>query len=52
MLQMIYISNKCHSFELSIHQRILKINIVFHKNYFNIDNKSEMFLEHQIVTLE
>ncbi len=31
MLQNIYISNKCCSFELSINQRILKEN-QFHKN--------------------
>jgi len=47
MIQMIIISNKCCSFELSIHQRILKkMHHSFHKNWaaqpFNIDNNKKL----------
>ncbi len=48
MWQNIYISNKCCSFELSIHLWILKNKIYhsFHKNItvFNIDNNQKCFL--------
>jgi len=43
-----YIQNKCCSFELSIHQRILKTkNISRFPSVFNTDN-NHMFLDHHI----
>ncbi|MDN8907574.1 hypothetical protein Q0O77_14770, partial [Staphylococcus aureus] len=50
MLQKISISNKCCSFELSIHQRILKksttvsTKILSSTTVFNIDNNMTFYL--------
>ncbi len=45
MLQKIYISNKCYSFQLYIHQRIkVSTRIWSSTSVFNIDNNQKCFL--------
>jgi len=53
MLQTVSVSNQCCSFELSIHQRILKKSITVYKNItsrttvFNIENTTKYFLSYK-----
>ncbi len=54
MLQKIYISDKCCSSELSIHQRNLKklYSAVFNNNNNNNNNNTKCFFEQQIRIFE